>query len=145
MSGNDIKFMVIEEGATADYVFDAYGRTLDELFANCAEACFCAMTDIDKVELQKELNILVEGETIEDLLYNFIAELIYLKDVEKIFLSKYDVEIDDEKSALRATLAGETIDYDKHVIKTDVKAVTYHGLKITEDDDGFTARMILDI
>ena len=141
----EIKYLIIEEGATADFVVDVYGGNLNELFANCAEACFFAMTDIEKVKPEKELNIIIDAENIDDLLYNFVSELIYLKDTEKIFLCRFDVHIVSDEKSLMAVVAGETIDYHNHEIKTDVKAITYHDLHIKKTEDGFMTRVILDL
>jgi SHS2 domain-containing protein len=139
------KFRVVESGASADYVFDAYGDTLNDLFANCALACFNVMTDLDRVVTQREYVIEVKRESIEDLLYGFIAELIYLKDVEKIFLCKFIVDIAGDEKSLKSIAIGERIDYNKHAIKTDVKAVTFHDLQIRKEDHGYATRMILDL
>jgi SHS2 domain-containing protein len=145
MKARNDKFEIIEEGATADFVFEAYGETLNQLFANCAEACFFAMTDIERVEPVKEFNILVDGDNIDELLFSFIAELIYLKDTEKIFFSRFDVDVASDEKSLKAVVTGDHIDYIDHVIKTDVKAVTFHSLQIKKDDYGYTTRVILDL
>jgi SHS2 domain-containing protein len=142
---DDLKFMIVEDGTSADFVVDVYGETLNKLFANCAEACFFAMTNIDKVRPVKDLNLIVDAENIDELLYNFIAELIYLKDIEKMFFSRFDVNIADNEKSLKAVVAGDTIDYINHEIKSDVKAITYHDLQIKKSEDGFVTRVMLDL
>ena len=139
------KFKIVEDIPSADFIFDAFGESLDELFANCAEACFSAMTDIDKVERLNSFNVEVTGETAVDLLYSFISELIFLKDTENVFLSRFEIEIDKTGKSLKAVARGEKIDYDKHEIKTDVKAATYHDLHIRKEEGRFVVRMILDL
>lgn len=139
------KFRVIEDIASADFVFEAHGVNISELFANCALACFFAMTDPATVDPVKSFKLEVEGHRIEDLLYNFIAELIFIKDAEKVFLSQFDIDISPDNAILKAVVGGEPIDYNKHIIKTDVKAVTYHELRVWTDKEGYSARMILDL
>lgn len=140
-----LKYKIVEDGTSADFVVDVYGVTLNKLFANCAEACFFAMTNIDKVQPVKEFNVIVDAENLDDLLYNFISELIYLKDIEKMFFSRFDVDIADDEKSLKAVAAGDTIDYIDHDFKTDVKAITYHDLHIKKSNDGYMTRVILDL
>jgi len=138
-------FRIIEEIVSGDFVFEAWGNTLEELFAACAKACFSAMTDPAGVEPSKAYPVKIEADNLEELLYNFLAELVYLKDTDKIFLSKFDIEIDVHEVSLNAVAWGETIDYNKHEIKTDVKAVTYHGLNIIKAGDRYEVKVILDL
>ncbi len=136
MIRKNYKFEVFENVASADYLFDAYGNDLNELFAACAWACFSAMTNPEKVRPSSEFSVELEAENVEELLYNFISELIYLKDVKRLFLSAFDINIAADKRSLKAVVAGEPIDYNIHTIKTDVKAATYHDLRIEKADDG---------
>jgi SHS2 domain-containing protein len=145
MKFKELKYKVCDDFATADYIFDAYGDTLNELFAACAAACFHAITDLEKVQPLKVLKFEIKADNIEDLLFSFISELIYLKDTEKLFLSEFDIDISPDRKILKAVVAGEPIDYDKHTIKTDVKAATYHNLKIDKTDSGYKVRMLLDL
>jgi SHS2 domain-containing protein len=139
------KFEIRDDIASADFIFDAYGDSLNELFVSCATACFSAMTDLETVAPIKEFSIELNGDNAEELLYGFISEIIYLKDIEKIFLSAFDVDIAPDRKSLKAVVTGEPIDYDKHTIKTDVKAATYHELEISKLDGGFKAHMVLDL
>ncbi len=138
-------FKIVEDIVSGDFVFDAAGNTLEELFTSCAEACFSAMTKLTKVEAADEFSISIEGDDFEELLFNFLSELIYLKDTEKTFFSKFEVSISEDSKSLKSLALGEKIDYDKHEIKTDVKAVTYHKMKIVRIDGGFKVRVILDL
>jgi SHS2 domain-containing protein len=139
------KFEIVDEFASADYIFDAYGVTLDKLFEACAAACFFAMTDPRTVEPRQQLSLEVCGDDINELLYNFISELVFLKDTQKMFFSEFIIKISDDRKSLQATIAGESINFDRHVVKTDVKAVTFHGLDIKKENHGFRTRMILDL
>jgi SHS2 domain-containing protein len=138
-------FRIIEDIVSGDFAFQASGKTLEDLFASCAEACFSAMTDPAGVKPVADFQIDVAADNIDDLLFNFLAELIYLKDTEKIFLSKFDIDIDVDNLSLKSIAWGERIDYNKHEIKTDVKAVTYHNLQIKKLQKGFEVKVILDL
>jgi SHS2 domain-containing protein len=145
MNNPRYRFEIVEELASADFIFDAFGLTLPDLFIACAEACFAAMTNLEKVTPSEEEDILVFGDDLNELLYNFISELVYLKDVEKMFFSQFEVTLADDQKSVRAIARGERISYKKHDIKTDVKAVTHHELNIVRRNDYFVTRMILDL
>jgi SHS2 domain-containing protein len=145
MTNKKFKYVIVEDLASADFIFDAYGETLSDLFVACAEACFSAMTDIAGVMPLKQYSIELQEENQEELIHAFISELIYLKDTEKTFFSAFDIDVSPDGRSLKAVAAGEGIDYDKHQIRTDVKAVTHHDLRIRRTDGGFMTRMILDL
>jgi len=145
MKNDRFRFSVVEELASADFIFDAFGMTLEDLFEVCAIACFSAMTDIERVQPSLEHNLIVDGEDVNELLFNYIAELIFLKDTEKAFFSEFEIRIAEDGKSLSSVIRGEPIDHSKHIIKTDVKAVTYHGLNVIERNNEFTTRMVLDL
>jgi SHS2 domain-containing protein len=140
-----LSFRIIEDIVSGDYVFQAFGSTLEEMFVSCAEACFSAMTVLSGVEPGDRFPIDIDADNIDDLLFNFLAELIYLKDTEKLFLSKFDIDIDADRVSLKGVARGERIDYNKHEIKTDVKAVTYHNLQVIKTGEGYEVKVILDL
>jgi SHS2 domain-containing protein len=135
---------IIEDGAFADFEFEARADTLEDLFMQCGKAVFIAITDISKVSPLQEISFKVKGESLEDLLFLFLAELIYLKDTRKMFFSKFDIEISGQYK-LYCRAMGEPIDRQKHQTKADVKAPTYHKLKIEQTNTGFKVRVILDL
>lgn len=145
MSPPKFKIEIIEDHASADFVFDAYGQTLPDLFEACAIATFGAITDLERVELLHENKFELLGDDVNELLFGFISELIYLKDVERTFYCEFKIAISNDNKSLSAIVKGDRINYDKHIIKTDVKAVTYHNLNITFDKTYFKTRMILDL
>jgi SHS2 domain-containing protein len=135
---------IIESGAFGDYEFEALAETREKLFEICAIATFEAMTNVSEVKPLREIEFEVSGEDEQELLYAFLAELIYIKDVEKIFLCRYDIKF-GEGFKLECKARGEHIDSAKHELKTDVKAVTYHKFAIEKIDDGYRAHVILDL
>lgn len=139
------KIEIIEDHASADFVFDAYGRSLPDLFEACARAAFSVMTELSKVDICIERIIELNAEDINELLYAFISELIYLKDAEKLFFREFEIQVSDDNKSLTAAVKGERIDFNRHIIKTDVKAATYHDLEIKFENGYHKTRMILDL
>lgn len=140
------KFEFVDEVATADAAFRAEANDLAGLFAACAEALFTTIIDLNQVASSVSRTVALTAGDRETLLYDWLSELVYLKDVNRELYCDFDVEISgDGQLQLTATVTGEAIDSGKHVTRTDVKAVTYHRLLVEESSDGFTAFVVLDL
>jgi SHS2 domain-containing protein len=129
--------------STADVAFIAYGKDLNELFSNSALAMYGIMVDVDKIEEKIEKEIMVEGYDLESLMFNWLNELLYITDTEKLVFKNFDIKIDEKNFKLFAKCKGEEIS-EKHNPKTVVKAATYHLMKIQKNDI-WKVQVILDI
>jgi SHS2 domain-containing protein len=129
---------------TADLGLEIYGKTVEELFTNAAFAVFDRITDLKSVRTVVERKIVVEGEDWEDLLVNYLREVLYLFNGEGILLKEYSItEIDPHH--LKGIVSGEHFDSSKHRIHKEIKAVTYHQVAVRETPDGWTGRVICDV
>jgi protein archease len=141
-------YKFLEEIGTADIAFEAVGRDLPELFRDAAEATMNVMIDnLDAIEPRETRNIELSNEKIDMLLFDFLQELIYFKDAERLLLRTREVRIDerDQKCFLKAEVAGEPLDAVRHHQRADVKAVTLHDFSVEKEDGGWKARVLLDI
>ncbi len=135
------KYKFIDE-ITSDVMFEAYGKELKDVFENAAEAMFHFICKIDQVSADKEVKVEVKGDSVDDLMINWLQYLIASVDIEEMFFSKFRVvEIDD--THLVAYIYGEEITPEKG--ETVVKAVTYHQYKFEKTDDGYKVRVSFDI
>jgi SHS2 domain-containing protein len=137
----------LEEVGTADIAFEATGRDLPELFSDAADAMMNVMIDnLDAIKPRETRPIELSNDKIDMLLFDFLHELIYLKDAERLLLRVRHVQIDekDEKYFLNAKAAGEPLDAARHHQRADVKAVTLHDFSV-EKEDGWKTRVLLDI
>jgi len=140
------RFRFLEKIAIADIAFEAYGRTLEELFESSALALFEAMVKVDTVQANQTESIQLESDKIEDLLFDWLSELVYIKDAKAMLFSSFNLKIEDKrKYYLQAQAQGEKIEPGKHHLKVDVKAVTYHMLEVKRENNQWTAQVILDI
>ena len=130
---------------TADVMFEAYGENLNKVFENAALATFEVQCNLKKVERKVKKKIKLKNEDMEKLLFDFLEELIYLKDAKYLLFNKFKVKIDKEKGILTAEIEGEKIDPKKHELKTDVKAITLHKFELKKIKEGYKVRVILDI
>jgi SHS2 domain-containing protein len=130
---------------TADAEFIAYGPTPDEAFANAARAMFGLMTDLAKVRPAEAREISLTAGSLEDLLFDWLSELLYLSEVEELVFSRFDVKITrDGEYWLNAEAHGEKIS-PRHEIFLYIKAVTYHDLRVEKRDNVYEAQVLLDI
>jgi SHS2 domain-containing protein len=132
------------EIATADVAFIAYGKDLNELFANAALAMFEVMIDTKQVEKKVEEKVFVEGHDLESLMFNWLNELLYVSDSKNLAFSEFDVKVNEKDFKLEAVCKGEEISHKKHQTRTVVKACTYHYMKIWKDEI-WKAQVVLDI
>ena len=138
----------LEDIGTADIAFEATGRDLAELFSDAADATMNVMIDnLDAIEPRETRHIELSSDDIEMLLFDFLQELIYFKDAERLLLRVRDVPIEerDEKYFLKAKAAGEPLDAARHYQRADVKAVTLHDFSVEKENGGWKARVLLDI
>ena len=129
---------------TADIGLRMRAESLDELFADAGRALFSVIVaNFDAVRPVEELVLRVEGSRRDDLLFDWLAELLYTFDTRRVLLSDFHVSVRDD--GLEATARGEPFDPDRHELDMEVKAITYHGLKVEQDGDGWLAEVIVDL
>lgn len=131
---------------TADGKFRAFGLTLEEAFGNAALALASLVWDWEKIEPGVGHAVRVEGIDREQLLVKFLTEVLYLFETKRFLLGRVDglrIRPGPSGFSLEARLAGEVL-ADRHELFGDVKAVTYHELKI-EECRGFTVQVVVDL
>jgi len=141
-------YRYLEEIGTADIAFEATGRDLPELFRDAADATTNVMIDnIEAIQPRQTRRIELSNDKFDMLLFDFLQELIFLKDAERLLLRIREVQIDhrDKMYLVKATAEGETLDPERHHQRADVKAVTLHNFTVEQTDGGWKAKVLLDI
>ena len=128
----------------ADVGITAYGGDIKQLFSNAALALFSLITDVQDIKEKLRYRVEINSENRDDLLVEWLNDLIYLFDAEHLLFNHFEIKSLDDNQ-LKATCYGEKIDLARHRIKIGVKAATYHMLEITEDSKGYRAQVIFDI
>ncbi len=130
------------EGLTSDVMFEAYGKNLEELFKNSALALSSVICDVKNVKKERSFSVDLKGSSTEDLMVNWLQEIIALVDTEEIFFSRFDITEISENN-LKAKIYGEPISPEKAGVV--VKGVTYYKLKIEKIRNNYKATISLDI
>ena len=139
-------FKFLPDIAIADVAFDAVGGSLDEVFEACAEALCEVMAKRSSVGSGKEKVIALSAGTEEQLLFDFLSEVVFVKDAEGVVFSQVSVKVTEgKKCSLKAVLKGESIDPERQELGNDVKAVTLHLFSLKKAGSGYKARVVLDI
>jgi SHS2 domain-containing protein len=113
-----------------------------------ADATMNVMIDnLDAIEPRETRHIELMNDKLDMLLFDFLQEFVYFKDAERLLLRVHEVSIheNDGKFSLNAKTAGEPLHAARHHQRADVKAVTLHNFSVEKQDDGWKARVLLDI
>jgi SHS2 domain-containing protein len=129
---------------TADIGIIVHGENLKALFENAGEAFFRLITDLRKVKRRVERRVNIGGESLDRLMVDWLSELLYLHDVENLLFKGFKVDSVGE-DGLKAVVKGELFQEGVHVIKTEVKAVTYHQIEVRRENGRWKAQVILDL
>ncbi len=128
---------------TADLGLRITAADLNTLLAEAAKAMFAAMLeDISRVRPQQARRFRLLADSYDYLLHDWLAELLYIFHAERMLFCRFEVTVGD--SALDATAWGEPADPSRHAIDIELKAVTYHRLKVEPTSDGWLAEVIID-
>lgn len=141
-------YRFLEDIATADVAFEAWGKTREEMFASCAEALLRTMAEASEQVLRRqEIMIRLDHEELDLLLFAFLQELIFYKDASRLLLQADKVVIEEREGILHleALLSGEQIDRERHHLLVDVKAVTLHRFQVLFTDNIWQAVVVLDV
>jgi SHS2 domain-containing protein len=130
---------------TADIFIKAKGSTLAEAFEHAAVGMFDQIYQTSDVEPIGEFQVDLQNEDIEQLLVEWLSELLFIYETQKVVFSKFKVNLDQDKNTLISQAYGESFDPEKHVITNEIKAVTYHMLEIGQESDMYFVKVLLDI
>ena len=134
--------------AHADIAFHAWAETLEELFQDAARATMQVMVEnLSAVRPTRTVDLQLDQENEEMLLFDFLNELIFYKDAQRLLLLPAQLAVSKTEAgyALKGTLQGEEIDVARHNMNTDVKAVTMLRYSLARVPEGWRATVVLDV
>ncbi|VVB79259.1 Protein archease [uncultured archaeon] len=134
------KFKFLEH--TADVKFQAFGKTIEQVFVNSALAEKETICGKKKILSKIKKEIKVTGKDNESLLYNFLEQFLYLLDAEDFLLNKIKA-IKIVNGKLKATCLGDSAK--KYKFRNSVKAVTYNEMFVKKDKNPWISQVVLDV
>lgn len=138
----------LDDIATSDAAFKAWGETREQMFIAAADAMMNVMVgDLVSISDEQHRKIEVDSDAIDMLLFELLQELIFYKDAQRLLLRVSDVRIreQDGQFILQAEAYGEELNMEKHDLVVDVKAVTLHRFRVEQTPKGWEALVIVDI
>jgi SHS2 domain-containing protein len=131
-----------------DAIVEAYGATLEEAFENAAKGLMDTMIDLKSVRPKKEIKFSSKGQDLYSLLFDWLDKVMLSLVADRMVISQFSVKIKKQQIkgySLEGTANGEPLDLARHSYKVEIKAVTYHEMKITQEKGTVTVRFLLDL
>jgi SHS2 domain-containing protein len=129
---------------TADLGLRIRAADLDTLFVEAAQALFgTVVEDLATVRPLQEIDVQIEGDALDYLLFDWLRELLFHFDAEHLLFGKFAVHV--TAAGLTASAWGEPLDRARHNMEHEVKAITYHGLRVEKVGEAWEAEVIVDI
>ena len=129
---------------TADFGMQVFGSDSQELFSNAALALFDVITEMDVLKGRNSCNITASGEDWPDLMINWLREVLYLWNGKEMLVKSVRI-LSLSENNISAKIYFDAYMPDRHIIKTEIKAVTYHQIQVKSSPSGWKARVIFDI
>ena len=132
----------------ADAAIEVNSDSLEGIFIDSGKALTNTMVDdLKSIKTNKKYTFKVESQERDLLLFEFLEKLVIEKDANQMLFSEFEVKINqtNEKFMVSVIAHGEHIDYDRHELCADVKAVTLHKFSLIKGKKNWNAKMILDI
>ena len=128
-----------------DAFIEVRAKDLTEAFVTVANAVINIMVDQDKVEVKEQKEIIAKGKDLRYLLFSWLEEVTFTLITEGFAISKVELNIKQNgEYQITAKAYGEVLDLDKHNYKVEIKAPTFHEMKI-EQNGGVFMRFLLDL
>ena len=142
--GNRIrkKYKLIDH--TADFGIQVFGSDSQELFTNAALAMFDVITEMDVLTGRDSCDITASGEDWSDLMVNWLREMLYLWNGREMLVKSVQI-LSSTENKIFARIYFDVYMPDRHIIKTEIKAVTYHQIQVKSSPSGWKAQIIFDI
>ena len=140
------KYEFLEAVAVADCAVEVEGKDLNDLFETAAVALAEVMVDPATVPTTVERLVMLTAPSLDVLLYDWLSELIYVKDSERLVFTRAEVRVREQAPyRLTARLFGGEIDPERTSLRADPKAVTFHQFTLEPEGQRWRARVVIDI
>ncbi len=132
------KYEILEH--PADLKIRAYGQNLSELFNNVLLAMTEAMKPrvIEQNFISQKIDL--KANNLENLLIDFLSEVIYQTDLNNLVYSRAEFDKINEQE-----LSGKIFGQKIKTLETEIKAVTWHDLEVKKENNQWRAILIFDL
>jgi SHS2 domain-containing protein len=140
-------FRILEDIALADIAFEAEGDSIEELFHGCTQALLEIMADPCTVAASWERRIVKMEAALDDLLVEWLSEIVYWKDAAGVVFHEAVLRLTRENDGWKvdATLIGAAVDQTVQTLRNDVKGITRHLYRLGQEGLLWKARVVVDV
>jgi SHS2 domain-containing protein len=129
---------------TADLGIRVVAADLNTLFAEAAIGLMSAIVeDVATIQPTNTVTIEIAGTEHDYLLFDWLRTLLNRFESDGDLFVEFAVTV--RPDGLSAIARGEPLDRSRHPLSHEVKAITYHELKVEPHSDGWLAEVIVDI
>ncbi len=129
---------------TADLGLRVRAPDADTLFVDAARGLFSMIVaNLESTRVTEAVHFELTAVGLDLLLFDWLNELLFAYESRRMLFSRFEVRIADNR--LSAVAHGEPVDASRHALEHEVKAITYHGLKVERVGEGWLAEVIVDI
>jgi SHS2 domain-containing protein len=128
---------------TADHGIEVEADSVEELFEGAASGMFSIIVNLSTVSARESRTIAIEADDLEELMFKWLNELLYVLAAEELLLSRFEVKR-VEGLRLEAVVVGEPVDPARHRLG-EIKAATYHQMLVERRNGSWFARVIFDV
>ena len=129
---------------TADFGIHVFGADEKELFHNAAMAMFDLIAESEGLQGLKAIPIQISGLDWPDLMVNWLRELLYLWNGQARLIQSVEIDSIFELGIV-AVAKCDTYSPEIHLLKNEIKAVTYHQIQVEKKDHAWEAKIIFDV
>jgi len=129
---------------TADIGIEVEAESAADLFSCAGLALFSLMVGQEGVKAREVREETISAESWEALFHEWLSSLLH-RFLQDGFIATTITVLDIDETHVHARLTGEKLDYERHDFETEIKAVTYHQLSVSNENDHWTARVIFDV
>jgi len=140
----DKRVAIREIQHTADLGVEITADDLSSLFSAAGQALYAFIADPARIDVREERSVSVRGDGTEELLHSWLCELLAQFNLAG-FIGKRCEVTQCTKEQVDGILKGEKLDLSRHRFHTEIKGVTYHGLKVWQENSIWCARVIFDV
>lgn len=133
------------EDLTSDVMFIAEAPNLASLLQESSLALFDVVCQRDAVQPKESVEIRAEGKNPEELLHEWLSQLLTESDANELFFSKFEIKVSEKDGKLVAEGKAFGENYSREKSGTVVKGITYYGFKVEKTDKGYKAQVACDI
>ena len=139
-------YYITDENTTADLCLAVTGDDFEEILRDSARGITAIIAETHNLKMIMKKRVKLSADTIEELYFSWLSELIYLKDTCDLLPMDIEIKsIDETDCKLEAEILGDMIDSSRHILKVDIKAVTFYKFSLKKEENKWRGKAVLDL